>query len=73
VTKVSPCSKGDIVQASICKYGSILPIVTLYHADFSILHIDAAVIHLPRPEITHQVTKINFMIILLVGKKIIYA
>jgi hypothetical protein len=47
--------------------------VTLYQADFSILPIDAAVIHLPNPEITHQVTKINFMTNLLVGKKIIYS
>jgi hypothetical protein len=47
--------------------------VTLYQADFKILPIEAAVIHLPKPEITHHVTKINFMIILLVGKKIIYA
>jgi hypothetical protein len=47
--------------------------VTLYHADFKILPMDAAVIHLPKPEITHQVTKINFMIDLLMGKKIIYS
>jgi hypothetical protein len=47
--------------------------VTLYQADFSILPMDAAVIHLPKPEITHQVTNTNFIIISLVGKKIIYA
>ena len=47
--------------------------VTLYHADFKILQMDAAVIHLPNPEITHHVTKINFMTNLLVGKKIIYS
>jgi len=34
---------------------------------------DAAVIHLPNPEITHHVTKINFMTNWLVGKKIIYS
>jgi hypothetical protein len=47
--------------------------VTLYQADFNILPIEAAVIHLPNPEITHQVTNINFITVSLVGKKIIYS
>lgn len=44
--------------------------VTLYHADFKILQMDAAVIHLPNPEITHHVTKISFMVYFLRVKQL---
>ena len=45
----------------------------MYQADFSNLPIDAAVIPLPKPEITHHVTKISFIDIFLGGKIIIYS
>gem|GEM_PF-2828372 len=61
MTKVSPCSYGDIVPASVWRYGSSLTAFTLYHALTSSFPRDAAAIHFPIPEITPQVTKINFI------------
>jgi hypothetical protein len=50
------------VPASIWRYGSILTIFIVYPHALSSLPIDAAVIHLPKPEITPPVTKISFMV-----------
>src|SRR6266545_1450007 len=60
VTKTSPCWYGDIVPGSTLRYGSIFSDATERPRAARMLPSDAAVMPLPREEVTPPVTKTNF-------------